>query len=209
MSMFPSMYRIAVDLDNVYFDTDAYWRKVYQEQFSTQPTRRLDILWNGPLYDTHFESYPEWLAWLAEHDVWNSIPEIEGANQGVRQLVDYGFDVWFMTARTDHAAQATREWWHDSEFANKTTLATDMHVKTEQEAQAYIDDRPKTLLQIDQETDALPICFLQPWNDSAQKWQDDCGDFEVVAPSAKVRPVRTWYQVVDVIIEDYRLNYET
>jgi len=205
--MNPSQYRVAVDLDNVFFDTDAHWRRVYAEHFEKPLTRRDDILWNGPLYDTHFESYPEWLAWLEEHDVWRDIPEIEGASFWVQRMVEAGLDVHFMTARTDAGAEYTREWHAASIFAETTRLDTDMHVKTDERAQCYIDDRPKTLLQVDQETDALPICFLQPWNDSAPKWRDDCGDFDPPAPSARVVPARTWKDVIEAINIDYEARY--
>lgn len=209
MSMSPDMYRISVDLDNVTFDFDSHWRSAYCEHFEKPPVRRDDILWNGPIYNTHFDTYREWLDWIAEKGLWENCPMILGAEEGIQALIDYGFDVWFMTARTDHAAQATREWWHDSGWHQVTTLATDLHDKTEQNAMAYIDDRPKTLLQVDQTTDAFPVCFLQPWNDSAEKWLDDCEGFDPPAPSARVGIARDWDTVVKLIVNDYETLYQT
>lgn len=203
--MKPSQYRISVDLDNVFFDTDAEWRRRYAEEFNHGLVPAHLIVWDGPIVDTHFTTYGEWHAWLDDSDFWHSIPVIDGAIDGVRELVDSGYDVWFMTARSGRGAQATREWFHDgeSEWTTKITLATDLHDKAALGAHVYIDDRPKTLLQIDQTTEALPICFLQPWNDSCDKWKLDCGDYDPPAPSARVVAARTWDRVVAAVHDEF------
>ena len=199
----PSQYRISVDLDGVTFDFHGAYMAAYAKEFNQSIPPAHLLAWNTPLDHTHFESYDDFFAWVDERNIWANSPMIEGAQDGIDELLDSGYDVWFMTARQGLGAQWTREWFHDSPWHADVTLATDMHDKTELNAHAYVDDRPKTLLQVDQTTDALPICFLQPWNDSGDKWKLDAGDFDPPAPSARVVAARGWKDVVKAIHLDF------
>lgn len=195
--MTPNNFRVAVDIDDVTFDFSNTWRTMYCKEFNTVPTPKCDISgWDGPLTDTHFETFDEFFAWTTAAQVYESCPYIIGAEEGIDTLVSEGFDVWFVTARNGHAAEVTRQWHANHEWGDLTHLVTDAHDKTEPLADVYIDDKPETLLSAHAKGHGA-ICFLRPWNDSARKWPQ--------GPPWEIRVANDWMKIVDHVFEEYEL----
>lgn len=198
-------FRVCIDLDGVIFDFVGSVLSHYSREFSFTPIPRNEMTWNFPVEKLHFESYDEFWDWLPE-SVWEEAPLIAGAEAGIDELCTRGYYLVMGTQRGARSGAAwTHHWFQNHDrWGDHIELVTHLDDKTKLDCDVYIDDRPKTLLIVDRETQSLPLCFRQPWNDSVDKWVNDSGGYEPAAPSARVRVTDNWTDVVRIVDEAFR-----
>jgi hypothetical protein len=183
-------FKVAIDIDDVIFDLGDTWRARYCVEFNTVPIPR--NIQGKPLDDTHFNEYEEFLAWL--DTVYDHCPYIPGAEEGVHELIATGYEVTFVTARSDNAAAWTEAWLANSSYADLAGLIHSSKDKREAGCHVYVDDMPKILLDV-HAMGATAICHLRPWNDAARKWPS--------GPPFDIKVAGDWEMILKHVHESY------
>lgn len=166
--------RVLVDMDGVLADFDApVWDIIRDENW------RIDI----PGRDAQVHHYvtehmpDEWTKRLLRkridrHSFFRELPEIPGAVEGLRGLLDAGLDIWICTkplesnlnCRDDKAHWVRRRW---PELEQKLIFAPD---KSMVKGDILLDDATKP--EWAEIADWNPVMFSQPYNGPGTQWEN-------------------------------------
>ena len=162
---------LGVDLDGVVADHTRRFREIYAELIGVDPTSlTLDRSWNFREWGLDEERYAEYhrIA-VMEHDMFRTMPLIDGAADTLWRLSDAGVWIRIITHRL------YVHWGHEKAVAD-TAAWLDTHripyrdlcflgAKPQVEADVYIDDAPHNIDQLRAAGNTV-ITFSQPYNRS-------------------------------------------
>jgi 5'(3')-deoxyribonucleotidase len=191
--------RIAVDLDDVVIEFVKpfieHYNHVYGETYKYEDIH----YWN--LYETLVqletsEGMKAFINAFIYHPHYRKLPAVPGALKGIRQLIDDGHEIYFITSRSSKAIDETYKWLHanglpiDKIFFNKDkgwlckTLNIDIH----------IDDGIHNLENIGKESPYTAlVVYDRPWN-------------QYITPNHIHDRVKNWEQFLKLIKEMEKMD---
>ncbi|KAJ6626854.1 hypothetical protein B0H10DRAFT_2295792 [Mycena sp. CBHHK59/15] len=160
---------IAVDLDDVLSQTNRMVTQWHNEKFGTEMNLSLFYYyyyWKNPFWGTLQETFEKVKEFYSTDAIFHAIP-VPGAREGVQTLIDLGYKLVIVTARTPDVAEASWEWvekYFPGLFANLVftgqfkdahklhhneilTNLTKDQVCADLEAQVLIDDSAENAIQ--------------------------------------------------------------
>jgi 5'-nucleotidase len=150
---------LGCDLDGVVADFATVANEWICETYGYEPVE--------PSYWDWFEQYPDGkMAWRSmweranESGLFRRCPEVPGAVKGVKQLLDAGAEVVFVTHRNPRHAEHTVEWLIERGLPRNVAFLRD---KSLLRADVYLDDKPETVAEL-LDLEYPTFLFDQPWN---------------------------------------------
>lgn len=192
--------RIGLDLDGVCYKYEATARYMLRRHIiarGDEPTPGLSVVskeWDWIKYHT---AARDW-AWLwkgaIEEGVYRYGHVVEGAIEGAQAISKLG-ETTVITARPKAAVHDTMAWLEL--MFNRVPLAgvviqSDGQKKSEVPGiDVYIDDAKHNLEELLDNTDAIVIQFVQPWNSGFQA--------KTLLQGSRLFPARDWREVVTIV----------
>jgi 5'(3')-deoxyribonucleotidase len=165
--------KIGLDLDGVCYEWSATAQYMIRERMVARGAVPPAELWETPKYWDWIENYTpaeDW-AWLWSRGIEEGLYRyghcVKGAIGGAQAISKLG-DTTIITARPKAAVHDTMAWLEL--MFNRVPLAgvviqSDGQKKSEVECDVYIDDAKHNLEDLLDNTDAMVIQFVQPWNE--------------------------------------------
>lgn len=183
---------IAVDLDNVIADSDRVIRSIIHRISGVHLTQA-DIR----CYDYHkvlaARGFELSEALRIEHEALETfhtqaapdVTVVQGAQQGMSQLVSIGWHPVIVTSRPASSAEATRDWLRTKEISYKSILFTEDKAQTGSRWTILVEDAPHHATAAS-EAGVSVVLVDYPWNQG-------------VGPSANIRRVGDWSEILEAI----------
>jgi len=178
----PRTFILGVDLDGVVADHTRRFREIYAELQGVDPeTFTLERSWNFSEWGLDNDSYADLhRVAVMEHDMFRTMPPIEGAADALWRLSDAGVWIRIITHRLyvhwgHEKAVADTAAWLDANRIPYRDLCF-LGAKPQAEADCYIDDAPHNVTELRSYGNDV-IVFDQPYNRDlegprAMSWAD-------------------------------------
>lgn len=187
--------KLGIDLDGVVYNFHVPFCKLAEKKLK----RELDYpeCWNffAEQWGITFQEFDELMAFGVKYrNLWWVGPEIEGAKNGLQELIDDGHEIVIITHRGPKGAEmearwATEHWLAVHRIPHHELFIT--HEKTKFDLDLIVEDAPKNVLAA-QAAGEIGVCYTQPWNtDDKEEWNGSGPQYRV----------DNWEQVVKVVRE--------